>query len=62
MFRYLLNCMYCQIIDKDEIKRSNSDETQPPDNEEYMYAPINENIRKNPFDTDSQFGQFIKNN
>ena len=45
------------ILPEDEYKRENTDDTIVPTD----FIPVNENKHNNPFDTDNQFRQFIRN-
>ena len=45
------------ILPEDEYKRENTDDTIVPND----FIPINEDKHNNPFDTDNQFNQFIRN-
>ena len=55
--KWLLELCYCMIIPEDEYKRENTDATTLP----IDFIPINENNHQNPFETDNQFIQFIRN-
>ena len=45
------------ILPEDEYKKENTDDTIVPTD----FIPVNENKHNNPFDTDNQFSQFIRN-
>ena len=55
--KLLLDVCYCMTIPEVEYKRENTDDTIVPTD----FIPINENKHNNPFDTDNQFSQFIRN-
>ena len=55
--KWLLECCYCMIIPEDEYKRENTNDTIAPTD----FIPVNENNHQNPFDSDYQFNQFIRN-
>ena len=57
LLTWFLDVCYCMIIPEDEYKRENTDNTIVPTD----FTQINENNHQNPFDTDNQLSQFIRN-
>ena len=53
----LMDLCYCRTLPEDEDKRENTDDTILP----VDFIPMNENNHQNPFDTDTQLSQFIRN-